>query len=82
MAEKREGAVLLLVLASIHTLWKPCAWRLPPGGAVGRLDRRNAPVAGSPRDARTRTLAGLQCRDVVVLARLSDRVEDLRTLRR
>jgi hypothetical protein len=54
----------------------PCGNRvhgaLPPGGAVGRLDRRRiAPVAGSPRDARTRTLAGLQCRDVVVLARLS-----------
>ena len=53
-------------------LWKPLHGALPPGGAVGRLDRRRiAPVAGSPRDARTRTLAGLQCRDVVVLARLS-----------
>ena len=53
-------------------LWKPLHGTLPPGGAVGRLDRRRiAPVAGSPRDARTRTLAGLQCRDVVVLARLS-----------
>src|SRR5215207_3692655 len=36
MAEKREGAVLLLVLASIHTLVETVAWHLAAGWRGGQ----------------------------------------------